>query len=217
MTGGIIVIKPIFFFSFPDTLNNHSLFLSHHSSSSSSSHSSLSLLLAWLILSVYALVSLVSHDPNKKLEQNQQQRTPTDKDGDPEWNHEMRFDLNEVSLEDCDHVFIHFDLRHEGVMFGDKNIGEVHVAFKDLMEESNGVVRFASYLLQWRRGITDPSTRCLLFSNGFCSHPRCSRWAGLVDFVLGCGFCAVGHGGFLWGFGSQWVGVVVMALTGSMV
>ncbi|GMY12933.1 protein SRC2 homolog isoform X2 [Fagus crenata] len=103
-------------------------------------------------LSVYALVSLVSHDPNKKLEQNQQQRTPTDKDGDPDWNHEMRFDLNEVSLEDCDHVFIHFDLRHEGVMFGDKNIGEVHVAFKDLMEESNGVVRFASYQVRTSEG-----------------------------------------------------------------
>lgn len=98
-------------------------------------------------LSVYALVSLVSHDPNKKLEPNQQQRTPTvrEGDGDPEWNHEMRFDLHQVSVEDCDHAFIHFDLRHQGVMFGDKDIGEVHVPLKDLVEESNGVVRFVNY------------------------------------------------------------------------
>ncbi|KAM3761003.1 hypothetical protein ACB098_01G234800 [Castanea mollissima] len=98
-------------------------------------------------LSVYALVSLVSHDPNKKLEPNQQQRTPTDRegDGDPEWNHEMHFDLHQLSVEDCDHVFIHFDLRHQGVMFGDKDIGEVHVPLKELVEESNGVVRFVNY------------------------------------------------------------------------
>uniref|UniRef100_A0A2N9HIM5 Protein arginine methyltransferase NDUFAF7 n=1 Tax=Fagus sylvatica TaxID=28930 RepID=A0A2N9HIM5_FAGSY len=70
-----------------------------------------------------------------------------------------------------------------------------------------------AFLLQWRRGITDPSTRCLLFSNGFCSHPRCCRWAGLVDFVLGCGFCAVGLSGLRGG--SWWVSVGGLARSGS--
>ncbi|KAK9271886.1 hypothetical protein L1049_002251 [Liquidambar formosana] len=96
---------------------------------------------------VYALVSIVSDDPDKKLEQSQEQRTPTDKEGDgnPEWNHEMRFDLDESSLEDCDHLFIHFDVRLEVVLFGDKTIGEVRIPFKDLVDESNGIVRFVSY------------------------------------------------------------------------
>jgi hypothetical protein len=73
MTGGIFTnfctndqwhycYKTHLFFSFPDTLNNHSLSLSlslsHHSSSSSSSHSSLSLLLAWLIFSNGVVASL---------------------------------------------------------------------------------------------------------------------------------------------------------------
>jgi hypothetical protein len=103
-------------------------------------------------LSAYALVSIVSDDPNKKLERNQQQRTPADGEGDgnPEWNQEMRFDLNEISFEDCDHLFLHFDLQHQGVMFGDKSIGEVRVGLKDLIltQESNlGAVpvRFVSY------------------------------------------------------------------------
>ncbi|XP_041006934.1 protein SRC2 homolog isoform X1 [Juglans microcarpa x Juglans regia] len=106
-------------------------------------------------LSAYTLVSLVSDDPSKKLEQNQQQRTPNDLEGDgnPDWNHEMRFDLNEVSLEDYDHLFIHFDVRHQGLMFGDKTIGEVHVHLKDLIEESNfGVVRFVSYQVRTTDG-----------------------------------------------------------------
>ncbi|GLT73468.1 hypothetical protein SLA2020_453260 [Shorea laevis] len=99
-------------------------------------------------LSAYALVSIVSDDPNKKLERNQQQRTPADGEGDgnPEWNYEMRFDLKEVSFQDCEHLFLQFDLRHQGVMFGDKTIGEVRVAFKDLTQQSNlGVLRFVSY------------------------------------------------------------------------
>uniref|UniRef100_A0A5B6ZXN4 Putative Calcium-dependent lipid-binding family protein n=1 Tax=Davidia involucrata TaxID=16924 RepID=A0A5B6ZXN4_DAVIN len=103
-------------------------------------------------LSVYAVVSIVSDDPNKILqEQQQQHRTPTDTDGDgnPEWNHEMRFDLGDSSsifCQDCDHLFLHFDLRSEGLLvFGDKSIGEVRVPFKDLVQEINGIVRFVSY------------------------------------------------------------------------
>ncbi|KAL5797337.1 hypothetical protein ACOSQ2_002157 [Xanthoceras sorbifolium] len=98
-------------------------------------------------LSVYAQVSIASDDPEKKLKQKQQQRTPADKEGDgnPEWKHEMRFDLKEIPFHDCDHIFLHFQLKHEGAMFGDKTIGEVHVPFKDLILESNGVVRYVNY------------------------------------------------------------------------
>ncbi|KAA8530040.1 hypothetical protein F0562_004749 [Nyssa sinensis] len=101
-------------------------------------------------LSVYAVVSIVSDDPTKKLHQ-QQHRTPTDKEGDgnPEWNHEMRFDLGDntsIFYQDSDHLFLHFDLRSEGLLvFGDKSIGEVHVPFKDLVQDFNGIVRFVSY------------------------------------------------------------------------
>ncbi|KAJ9189800.1 hypothetical protein P3X46_001053 [Hevea brasiliensis] len=98
-------------------------------------------------LRVYVLVLLESDDPGKKLKQNQQHRTPTDKegDGDPEWKYGMQFDLSEVSFVDCDHIFIHFDLRHEGLYFGDKTIGEVRVPLKDLIQESSGIVRFVNY------------------------------------------------------------------------
>ncbi|KAJ0112307.1 hypothetical protein Patl1_02501 [Pistacia atlantica] len=98
-------------------------------------------------LSVYALVSIISDDPDKKLEHKQQHRTPTDKEGDgnPEWQREMQFDLKGVSFHDCDHLFIHFELRHEGVMFGDKNIGEVRVPCKDLILDSNGGFKFVNY------------------------------------------------------------------------
>ncbi|KAI5567545.1 hypothetical protein BDE02_13G097300 [Populus trichocarpa] len=104
-------------------------------------------------LLVYVLVSIVKDDDGddsdkKPLElQKQQQRTPTDTEGDgnPEWNHLMHFDLAGVSFQDCDHFFIHFDLCHEGLYFGDKTIGKVRVPLKDLIEEANGIVRFLSY------------------------------------------------------------------------
>ncbi|KAI6700909.1 hypothetical protein NL676_015233 [Syzygium grande] len=98
-------------------------------------------------LNVYARASVVSDDPSKKLGRDQQHRTPTVKecDGDPEWKHEMRFDLSEISLRDCGHAFLRVDLFHEGVMFGDKHIGEVRVPLTDLAELGDGVVRFVSY------------------------------------------------------------------------
>ncbi|KAI3409161.1 C2 domain-containing protein [Psidium guajava] len=98
-------------------------------------------------LNVYARSSLISDDPSKKLGREQQHRTPTVKecDGDPEWKHEVRFDLSEISLRDCGHVFLRVDLFHEGVMFGDKHIGEVRVPLTDLAEQGDGVVRFVSY------------------------------------------------------------------------
>ncbi|KAF8390776.1 hypothetical protein HHK36_025304 [Tetracentron sinense] len=99
-------------------------------------------------LSVYAVVSIVSDDPEKKVQQHQQQqqRTPIDKEGDGnlEWNHQMRFDLKDISFLDCDHLFIEFNLRCGGI-FGNKTIGEVRVPFKDLIDEFNGAIRYVSY------------------------------------------------------------------------
>ncbi|KAG8643850.1 protein SRC2 homolog [Manihot esculenta] len=98
-------------------------------------------------LLVYVLVSLESDDPDKKINQNQKQKTPTDAEGDgnPEWNHEMYFDLSKVSFVNCDHLFIHFDLCHEGLLFGDKTIGEVRVPLKCLIQDSSEIVRFVNY------------------------------------------------------------------------
>uniref|UniRef100_A0A2N9I4H0 Uncharacterized protein n=1 Tax=Fagus sylvatica TaxID=28930 RepID=A0A2N9I4H0_FAGSY len=42
---------------------------------------------------------------------------------------------------------------------------------------------------------------------------RCRRWAGLVDSVLGCGFCAVDLSGLRGG--SWWVSVGGLARSGS--
>ncbi|XP_062117026.1 protein SRC2-like [Humulus lupulus] len=107
-------------------------------------------------LSVFVLASIASDDPTKKVDNHQPQRTPTDREGDtnPEWNHEIKFLIGggegeAASESDFDHLFIHLDLRHDGVLFGmgDRTIGEVRIPLKDLMDETscNGVVRFVRY------------------------------------------------------------------------
>lgn len=100
-------------------------------------------------LSIFALASISSDDPAKKVGKSQLQRTPTDRDNDgfPEWNHEIRFLFDSDS--DSDHLFVHLDLRHEGVLFGigDKTIGEVRIPLKDLTDyaSSSGIVRIVRY------------------------------------------------------------------------
>lgn len=98
-------------------------------------------------LSVYAAASISSDDPEKKPDRVQQQRTPADKEGDgcPEWNQELRLDLKGIDFRNSDDVFLRLDLFHEGVMFGDKHIGEVRVPLGDLIEQAAGVARFVSY------------------------------------------------------------------------
>ncbi|KAI8020491.1 hypothetical protein LOK49_LG04G03461 [Camellia lanceoleosa] len=119
-------------------------------------------------LSVYAVVSLVSDNPSMMKKQQQQQRTPTDTEGDgnPEWNHQMRFNLGLEGDYDGDgddddhhlikknhhHFFLHFDMRTELAIFGDKSVGEVRVPLKDVInreeeevESSDGIIRFVSY------------------------------------------------------------------------
>ncbi|GMI65928.1 hypothetical protein HRI_000262100 [Hibiscus trionum] len=100
-------------------------------------------------LSVYALVS-IAIDGDRKLSQ----RTPTDRegDGDPEWNHTIRFELHDHLFRESDKYFLHFHLYHEGAMFGDKFIGEVVVPLVDLIQESNGAFRFVTYQVRTRDG-----------------------------------------------------------------
>ncbi|KAI9121457.1 hypothetical protein K1719_008490 [Acacia pycnantha] len=110
-------------------------------------------------LSIYALVYIHSIDPKRKLDEKQAQRQKThmDKEGgeNPEWNQEMKFCLSWVSLHDCDHLFLHFDFRHDGLLIGDKLIGEVRVPLKDLILEAAdapGVIRFVNYEVRNHEG-----------------------------------------------------------------
>lgn len=112
-------------------------------------------------LTLYALVSIESNDPTSQLteEQKQQQRTPTYRDtagdGDggnnPEWNHEVRFDLGFLSRRRSSDssggdLFFRFEFRHDGVILGDKLIGECRVPLADLFRDStDGVARFVCY------------------------------------------------------------------------
>ncbi|XP_059447756.1 protein SRC2-like [Corylus avellana] len=112
-------------------------------------------------LSVYAVVRLVNEEVKKKQKHEQQQlqrqKTPVDRVGDrnPEWNHEMQFDLKDLLLpDDRNHLFLRFDLLSEGIVFGNNTVGEVQVpVFKDLIDdESNGAMRFVSYQVRSRDG-----------------------------------------------------------------
>ncbi|XP_075659654.1 protein SRC2-like [Castanea sativa] len=102
-------------------------------------------------LSAYAVVSLINDDEVKKNQEQQhlqRQKTPVDRvgDGNPEWNHVIHFDLKHISHRDhCNHFLLKFELRSEGIVFGNKTIGQVQVPLKDLIDEFNGAVRFISY------------------------------------------------------------------------
>ncbi|KAI4348409.1 hypothetical protein L6164_009135 [Bauhinia variegata] len=112
-------------------------------------------------LTLYAIVAIASDDPNRKLNerQQQQQRTHTDRnaDGDgsnPEWYHAMRFDLGWVSFQDCEHLFLHFEFRHDGLILGEKLIGETRVPMKHLIQETDraGIARFVNYEVRTAEG-----------------------------------------------------------------
>ncbi|KAK9117753.1 hypothetical protein Sjap_016700 [Stephania japonica] len=110
-------------------------------------------------LSVYAVVSVVSETKKKKTV-HAHQKTPIDRkgNGNPEWNHKIRFDLKE---EDEDNLFLEFQLLCEVIVFGrDKAIGEVRVPIRDLVEEEEeelrggggGTVRLMSYQIRGSNG-----------------------------------------------------------------
>lgn len=108
-------------------------------------------------LTLYALVFIESEDPNTDLtaEQRQMQRTLTDRDPDgdgsnPEWNHHARFDLWWLSHSSRDSdgsdLFLRFEFRHDGVVLGDKLVGECRVPLADLIRDAaDGAARFVSY------------------------------------------------------------------------
>ncbi|XP_021826828.1 uncharacterized protein LOC110767559 [Prunus avium] len=101
-------------------------------------------------LSVYAVVSIFNDEMKKDEQQQhlQRQKTPVDRDGDgnPEWNHTVHFDIKDMSLVDkLDHLYVKFDMRCEGILFGKKSLGKVRVPFTDLLDEVNEAVRFLSY------------------------------------------------------------------------
>lgn len=100
-------------------------------------------------LSLFAVASLISDADDKICDDQQRQRTPTDRnnDGFPEWNHEVRFVLSDSESDSDD--FINVDLRHEGGIFGigDRTVGEVRIPVKDLTDEASygGVLRMVRY------------------------------------------------------------------------
>ncbi|XP_004493111.1 protein SRC2 homolog [Cicer arietinum] len=104
-------------------------------------------------LTLYAQVSISTNDPTKQLtdEQKQRQRTPTHRDTDedgsnPEWNHQTRFDLGFLSNHsDITDFFLFFEFRHDGVILGDKILGECRVPLSDLIQDVDGVARFVNY------------------------------------------------------------------------
>ncbi|XP_047316622.1 protein SRC2 homolog [Impatiens glandulifera] len=63
-----------------------------------------------------------------------EQRTPVDQDGgsSPKWSHPMKFTINESNQMKLD-----FRLRHERVLLGDKDVGEVHLPIKELLDKAS--------------------------------------------------------------------------------
>ncbi|KAF5741237.1 hypothetical protein HS088_TW10G00233 [Tripterygium wilfordii] len=109
-------------------------------------------------LSVSAVASILHEDQKKKKKKEQQSylqrhKTPVDRDGgrNPEWNHTMQIDLKEIPLNDScifSHLYLLFQICCEGIAFGSRNIGEVRVPFKDLIDEFDGNIRYVSYLIR---------------------------------------------------------------------
>ncbi|KAJ4826065.1 hypothetical protein Tsubulata_000729 [Turnera subulata] len=98
--------------------------------------------------SVYAVVCIFRDEDDNKKQEEQRQKTPVDRKGgaNPEWNHRMLFDLRSIQLQEhVDNLFLKFELRYEGIVFGNKTIGEVCVPFKDLIGDLNGSLRYVSY------------------------------------------------------------------------
>uniref|UniRef100_F6HJ81 C2 domain-containing protein n=2 Tax=Vitis vinifera TaxID=29760 RepID=F6HJ81_VITVI len=110
-------------------------------------------------LVVYAVVSIISDESKNSNQKHQiqclqRQKTPVDRDGNgnPEWNHQLQFDLRDISLADSANYYVKFSLRCEGIVFGNKTIGEVCVPLKELIDEFNRAVRFVSYQVRTTDG-----------------------------------------------------------------
>nr|KYP63595.1 hypothetical protein KK1_018174 [Cajanus cajan] len=111
-------------------------------------------------LTLYATVFVESEDPKRDLteEQKQRQRTLTHRDGDgdgsnPEWNHHARFHLAWLPRDSAvDDLFLRFEFRHDGLILGDKLIGECRVALADLIRDADAAERFVSYEVRSAEG-----------------------------------------------------------------
>ncbi|KAF8010447.1 hypothetical protein BT93_J1165 [Corymbia citriodora subsp. variegata] len=100
-------------------------------------------------LSVFVIVSIVPRDGLKKQLHpalQQRHRTPTCKGGhrNPEWNHEVGFDLSAISAREYPGLSLKFDVRLPSVV-GSRSIGEVSASLKELVHEFNGLVQFRGY------------------------------------------------------------------------
>ncbi|KAL3505747.1 hypothetical protein ACH5RR_031129 [Cinchona calisaya] len=97
-------------------------------------------------MDVYIVVSISgAGDKNK-----QKKKTPVDSDGDtnPSWNCPMNFTVDETAANQ-NRLTLVFKLRCDRTL-GDKDIGEVHVPIKELLESSGGAAaewkqKFVSY------------------------------------------------------------------------
>lgn len=102
-------------------------------------------------MAVYAAVSISPLDRTLKLAQDekQEQKTPVDQEGNgnPEWNYTMKFDLRPQNITSNLHrLSLIFEIRNQGQLFGYKEIGEVRVHLKDLIESVGiGISRLVSY------------------------------------------------------------------------
>ncbi|EEF49866.1 protein SRC2 [Ricinus communis] len=85
-------------------------------------------------MDVYAEVSIKGDHFNSK----QKQKTPVDKDcgTNPTWNHSMKFNIHEASAQE-NRLTVQIKLISDR-SFGDKEIGEVHVPIKELIDHKAG-------------------------------------------------------------------------------
>ncbi|CAJ2672216.1 unnamed protein product [Trifolium pratense] len=111
-------------------------------------------------LTLYSQVTISTTNPKTNLteDQKQRQKTPTDRDTDddgtnPEWNQQTRFDLSFLSQHsDPTEFFLSFEFRHDGIILGDKILGECRVPLTDLIRDVDGVERFVCYEIRSAEG-----------------------------------------------------------------
>ncbi|KAL5700527.1 hypothetical protein ACHQM5_025959 [Ranunculus cassubicifolius] len=89
-------------------------------------------------LCISATVYILNQPPNDKKKATvryQQQKTQVDKEGDgyAYWNHHMSFDLRNISSFNLDNLFLEFDLKCEGIVYGNNTVGQVRVPIKELV------------------------------------------------------------------------------------
>ncbi|XP_077225271.1 protein SRC2-like [Tasmannia lanceolata] len=82
-------------------------------------------------MDVYVTVSINGDRKSK-------QKTPVDKQGgkNPTWNFPMKFHVDEISVQQ-NTLFLHFLIRCDRTL-GDKDVGEVHVSVKELLDSAAG-------------------------------------------------------------------------------